>query len=329
MSASGDSFGGGETMDRGSLSKTGQPPRLFESRVLFTSRLVRIGAFRCSPDYPDFATAGTITGPSIVFPRTAVWIRHEGRSAFPADPSLITIYNSGQRYVRGPISPEGDRSDWYEVTPEFLGDVSAFAPAGSGDPLRPFTAAWAPSSTSLYWKQRRLFERLEGPEIPEPLEVEESFTSLLAGVLSAVRSGVNGAPTDSTRSRLRELAHATRAELGLRFAEDLSLHDLAFRLDTSIFMVCRAFRLHMGTTVHTHRTQLRLHAALERLADGEIDLTALALDLGFSSHSHFTKLFRRAYGVTPSRARAQLERPARRDLRALLRDTDGRTRSRR
>jgi AraC-like DNA-binding protein len=30
------------------------------------------------------------------------------------------------------------------------------------------------------------------------------------------------------------------------------------------------------------------------------DLTALGLDLGFSSHSHFTSSFRQAYGQTPA-----------------------------
>jgi AraC-like DNA-binding protein len=32
-------------------------------------------------------------------------------------------------------------------------------------------------------------------------------------------------------------------------------------------------------------------------------LTRLALDLGYSSHSHFTASFRRAFGLTPSAAR--------------------------
>jgi AraC-like DNA-binding protein len=49
-------------------------------------------------------------------------------------------------------------------------------------------------------------------------------------------------------------------------------------------------------------TQLRLARALIELPDSD-DLTALALDLGFSSHSHFTLAFRRAFGCTPSRFR--------------------------
>jgi AraC-like DNA-binding protein len=36
------------------------------------------------------------------------------------------------------------------------------------------------------------------------------------------------------------------------------------------------------------------------------DLTLLALDCGFSSHSHFSAAFSRAFGITPSRLRRQL-----------------------
>ena len=45
---------------------------------------------------------------------------------------------------------------------------------------------------------------------------------------------------------------------------------------------------------------MRLRTALERAADPGADLTDLALDLGYSSHSHFTAAFRKAFGVTPS-----------------------------
>jgi AraC family transcriptional regulator len=42
---------------------------------------------------------------------------------------------------------------------------------------------------------------------------------------------------------------------------------------------------------------------MERLVQQETDLAALALDLGFASHSHFSDAFRRAFGVAPSECR--------------------------
>jgi AraC-like DNA-binding protein len=55
-------------------------------------------------------------------------------------------------------------------------------------------------------------------------------------------------------------------------------------------------------SLHQYLTQLRLARALVELPHAG-DLTSLALDLGFSSHSHFTFAFRRAFGCTPSQFR--------------------------
>jgi AraC-like DNA-binding protein len=40
----------------------------------------------------------------------------------------------------------------------------------------------------------------------------------------------------------------------------------------------------------------------------QLDLTTLALNLGFSSHSHFSAVFRRAFGLTPSQFREATRR---------------------
>ncbi|TLZ02650.1 MAG: helix-turn-helix transcriptional regulator, partial [Gammaproteobacteria bacterium] len=47
--------------------------------------------------------------------------------------------------------------------------------------------------------------------------------------------------------------------------------------------------------------------ALDLLGTYE-DLSALSLDLGFSSHSHFSAAFQRTYGRTPSEFRRSLQR---------------------
>ena len=61
-----------------------------------------------------------------------------------------------------------------------------------------------------------------------------------------------------------------------------------------------------GIPLYRYQLRLRLARALD-LLDRYHDLAALALDLGFSSHSHFSAAFRQAYGRAPS----ELQRSAR------------------
>ena len=51
--------------------------------------------------------------------------------------------------------------------------------------------------------------------------------------------------------------------------------------------------------LYRYQMRLRLARALDMLGDYD-DLTTLGMDLGFSSHSHFTSSFRQAYGRTPA-----------------------------
>jgi AraC-like DNA-binding protein len=60
-----------------------------------------------------------------------------------------------------------------------------------------------------------------------------------------------------------------------------------------------------ATTLHAYRNQLRLRAALERVADPGSDLLSVAIDLGYSSHSHLSEAFRRTFKLTPSALRGR------------------------
>jgi AraC-like DNA-binding protein len=95
-----------------------------------------------------------------------------------------------------------------------------------------------------------------------------------------------------------------------RFRSTLSLAEVARAVHYSPYHLARLFRREVGVPIHRYRSRLRLGAALERLAEGADDLTALALDLGYSSHSHFSNAFRRAFGIPPGDCRRTLA-PAR------------------
>ena len=73
-----------------------------------------------------------------------------------------------------------------------------------------------------------------------------------------------------------------------------------------------------GETISRYLLRLRLGAAVERLAEGERDIAALAIDLGFAHHSHFSARFRRAFGITPTHAREMLTKRKLDELRAVV-----------
>ena len=69
----------------------------------------------------------------------------------------------------------------------------------------------------------------------------------------------------------------------------------------------RIFSQWEGLRLRGYLGRLRAQLAAERLLQGTRDLTGLALDLGYSDHSHFTNAFRHAWGEPPSRFRRRFQ----------------------
>lgn len=114
----------------------------------------------------------------------------------------------------------------------------------------------------------------------------------------------HAAPATSLTRRTRDAVHDVERVLSERWGEAVSLSDLSRAVGLSVFHLCRAFRRLTGRTMHEYRETLRLRDSLDALQQGRRPITDIALDAGFSSHSHYTAAFRRAFGQTPSAIRA-------------------------
>jgi AraC family transcriptional regulator len=275
-------------------------------RVVYQHAGWEVGAFRCPPERPDFRNAGAIRDHCVfVFPRTSVWIRHEGERAFLADPTSVTFYNPGQPYTRERMDPRGDRCDWFAVDPgTVLEAAGELDPALADRPGRPFRFSHGPSDSSTYLAQRRLFHRLAAGACGDRWDVAETLYRLLHHVLrlAYARDGARPAPRPPTAREREAVAHARRV-LAVRFREPIPLGDLSAEVGLSRFRLCRAFAQVTGRGLHAYREELRLREGLERLECCGRGLTGLALDLGYSSHSHFTARFRRGFGAAPGAVR--------------------------
>lgn len=292
------------------------------SRVLCDTGLVRIGAFAVHPADPRFAHAGQYYGHEFVFPRSSVWIHRPGRPSFVADPTVVTFYNHGEPYSRGRISERGDHCDWFAVgTDTLLEVVRAAYPRVDERPERPFAFTHGPSDATSYRLQRLAVANATSGS-PDALLLEELALQVLARVVRAAHAAATPAPhaplPAPPRARSRELAQRVQLVLADRWAEPLGLAALAREVASSPYHLCRAFKAGTGMGLARYRTQLRLRHALERVAEPDADLSRVALDAGFASHSHFSAAFRTAFGESPSAFRRAASGERLRSARARL-----------
>ena len=270
-------------------------------QIIFDSSLVKIGAFRCDPSHPSFQDTGPAENHCFVFPRTAVQIQHEHEYAFVANPNVITFYNAGQNYRRNAISPEGDQCDWFGVEPSYIRDaMRTFDRRIDERAERPFALTRAISNASTYLLQRKLFTQVANGATVDVLAVEEAVLDLLEQVLKGAYAPSSPRATSEPGSRQREIVHYVETILSARPEQALSLNDIADKIGLSPFHICHLFRRVTGTKLHRYRSSLRLRMALAEILESSRPLTDIALDAGFSSHSHFTSAFRCEFGVTPS-----------------------------
>ncbi|MGZ7039224.1 MAG: helix-turn-helix transcriptional regulator, partial [Thermoanaerobaculia bacterium] len=192
-----------------------------------------------------------------------------------------------------------DASDWFVIADDVLRDaIASFDPSVHDRPLHPFRRSFAPIDTTTYTAQRQLFQRVEAGDC-DANGIDEEALRIFSRVMTAAQEGTPvGSPAmrDAVETVKRIIAGAPSRNVGLR--------TLAAQTGSSPFQLCRAFRRLTGMTMTGFRHSLRIRIALDRLRDHRTDLTDLALDLGYASHSHFSASFRRQVGITPSQFRA-------------------------
>lgn len=270
--------------------------------MCYEGSVMVIGTFFCPPSHPRFQDTGPIGGYTVVFPRTSVTITHDGRAPVVADPNVVMFYNQGQLYRRGKISEQGDLCDWFGFGQTAVIDaIRVHDPTVDDRWLTPFSFTHGPSTATIYMQQRLLIHCLNAVPL-DVLYVEEAALELLRQVVAHAyqsrRTGIMG--KEHTSHLHREQVQAVKELLAARFTEPLSLTQIATAVYTSPYHLSRIFRQQTGFTIHSYLNQLRLRAALDQVAESGTNLTDVGLQLGYTSHSHFTLAFRRAFGAAPS-----------------------------
>jgi len=92
-----------------------------------------------------------------------------------------------------------------------------------------------------------------------------------------------------------------------RVADDIPLATLAELARLSPYHFSRSFKHSFGMPPHRYHANRRIERAKHLLANRELSVTAIALDVGFSETSTFSAAFHRLTGQTPSRYRRNLD----------------------
>lgn len=260
---------------------------------LYRSSVVSLGTFWCAPDDVRWSLENFVGDVAhIVFPSGPVWIGSQGHPLALAGPNHAVFFNPGDVFRRRRFNGHGDRNDFMVVAEDTLEEWvrDARFPYQMGKLLpRPYL--------TMHAITRALKEDADG------LTVEEALLRL-------GHETVTGAFRTARRPPRRSPAvEDAKAVLSARFAERLTLEELGREVNVSPFHLARSFRRDTGYTLHEYRTHLRLRAALDRLSAGDEELAVIARAVGFSSHSHLTASFHRAFDVPPSRVRKHSLRP--------------------
>ena len=83
------------------------------------------------------------------------------------------------------------------------------------------------------------------------------------------------------------------------YTSDLSLAEIASRLDTAPAVMTRAFKRDFGIAPIVYRNSLRVSDAVRLLALGTAPVSALAKQTGFADRSSFNRQFKKLHKLQP------------------------------
>jgi AraC-like DNA-binding protein len=275
-------------------------------RTLYESPNVRLQDYCCRIGRSGPAAEEYSSANEIVLMRRGAFCQHYGRRSVMADVNQAVFFSKGVVYRVSHPADCGDRGVVFAPSPNMLRDLlRELDPASDDRPEQPFPFTAGPCDAGAFWRHYELARRLRS-EATDPIWAEVTSLQLVAGLLEAAfaQHGLLRKPRrkDTIADHI-DRVEAAKSYLATRLGERLTLDDVAGSAGASPFHLARIFQQRTGMPVHRYLVCLRLRAALEQLAEGVDDLTALAFELGFASHSHFTTAFRREFGHTPSEVR--------------------------
>ena len=263
-------------------------------RTLYTGRLFELGHVVCRPT-PEVRTEVEYPAlNALALPISGVFAVHHGpRRYVLATPNHAVFLASGSPCRITFPGNVGDECLVLRLSSEGLARLAPKSMSRDGFAPR-FLATHAVLSPAAILAQGLLWRRLSRHEA-DPLLVEELGIGLLESALGAGRRAQGGGHSRYVR-RVKEAICASPERRW-------TLDELSGIAGVSPYHLAHVFSREVGTSVYRYTVRQRLARALNAVLDSNLDLTSIALDTGFASHSHFTARFRAFFGLTPEALR--------------------------
>jgi AraC-like DNA-binding protein len=227
----------------------------------------------------------------LVFPYRGAYVRHVGRRDVVAEANQVVFFNRDQEYAISHPVGGGDACLSVSIGDDLLAELAPADQLEDGG-LAVFRRPAGGVDAQAQALAARLRQGL-ARGVLEPLQAETLTLGLVRRALGDRASHARAASYGR-----RKLADRAKLVLASDPARRWTLAEVAGEVGVSPVYLTQVFAQAEGAPLYRYQLRLRLAAALDRLADCE-DLTTLALDLGFSSHSHFTAAFRKLHGCAP------------------------------
>jgi AraC-like DNA-binding protein len=277
-------------------------------KTLLQSEALQIGLFEGRPRTDVCGDVERQRVNAVVLPLNGVFSKHDAPKRYVVGtPSHAVFFAAQAPYRIGYPGAIGDRA----LTLHFAETPAELDERGDRESL-PSHGLLDPQAMVL---RNLLWRRLQDHTL-EALEIESLGLELLGMSLGAIRLD-RDLPRRTPARRMRALARVQEA-VALAPADKWDVARLAGIASLSPFHLCRVFRQMTGTSVYDYVLRERLAQALDAIAEGGDDLTVVALDAGFASHSHFSARFRMFFGCTPAAFRQTARAGQVRELRKIM-----------
>ena len=267
----------------------------FAVQSLLKTPIVTISDVYCRGSHRHQSAEECTATTQLVFPYRGVYVRHLGNDQAVAEANQVVFFNAIEGYrVSHPV-PGGDASLTVIISEPQLRELAPRAFLRAGEPLafRQQRLRIDPRAQALVALLRHSLRE----KIAEPLEAESLALTLVQRALGPRTTHAAGASVGRQR-----LVDRAKLVLASDLARRWTLAEIAAEVRGSPVYLTQVFQQVEGVPLYRYHLRLRLARALDLLAQYD-DLTTLSLDLGFSSHSHFSSAFREAYGRSPSEFR--------------------------